>query len=247
MVTILEYIKNIIRYFPEEIMGTKISPAADHLFMVRDPSLAKALPEEQVMAFHRAMAQLLFLSTRVRWDIQPTTAFQTRQVRLPDKDNWGKVKRVLSYLKGTLHMPLILSADSLMPSWWWVDTAYAMHNNCWGHTGAGMSFGQGMALSYSWKQKINIKSSKEAKLVGVDELLGYILWACYFMQEQGYDMDPSLLYQDNMSAILLKTNGRASSSKRTKHIKVKYFLIKDKIDRDKITINIAQPTKCGRT
>ncbi len=66
--------------------------------------------------------------------------------------------------------------------------------------------------------------------------LGYILWVCYFMIEQGYNMDPSLLYQDNMSAILLKTNERASSSKRTKHIKVKYFLMKDKVDREEITI-----------
>ena len=56
------------------------------------------------------------------------------------------------------------------------------------------------------------------------------------MIEQGYDMDPSLLYQDNMSAILLETNRRASSSKRTKHMKVKYFLIKDKVDREEITI-----------
>ena len=47
--------------------GTKTYPAADHLFTVRDPSLAKAkvLPEELAMAFHRTMAQLLFLSTRV--------------------------------------------------------------------------------------------------------------------------------------------------------------------------------------
>jgi hypothetical protein len=91
-------------------------------------------------------------------------------------------------------MPLILSADLLTLSWWWVNAAYAVHDNCWGHTGAGMSFGQGMALSYSWKQKINTKSSTEAKLVGVDDSLGYILWDCYFMQEQGYDMDPLLLY-----------------------------------------------------
>ena len=81
-----------------------------------------------------------------------------------------------------------------------------------------------------------MKSSTEAELVGVDDSLGYILCARYFMMEQGYDMDPSLLYQDNMSAILLKTNGRASSSKRTKHIKVKYFLIKDKVNREEITI-----------
>ncbi len=194
------------------------------------------LPEEQAMAFHRATAQLLFLSARGRRDIQPATAFLTTQVRSPDKDDWGKVKRVLSYLKGTLHMPLILLTDSLTLSPWWVDAAYAVHDDFWGNTGAGMSFGQGMALSYSWRQKISMKSLTEAKLVGVDNLLGYILWACYFMQKQGYDMDQLLLYQDNISAILLKTNGRVSSSKQTKPIKVKYFLIKDKVNREEITI-----------
>ena len=56
------------------------------------------------------------------------------------------------------------------------------------------------------------------------------------MIDQGYDMEPSLLYQDNMSAILLETNGRASSSKWTKHFKVKYYLIKDKVDRGEVTI-----------
>jgi hypothetical protein len=99
-----------------------------------------------------------------------------------------------------------------------------------------MSFGQGMVMSYSWKHKINTKSSTEAEIVGVDDSLGYILWARYFMIEQGYEMDASLLYQDNMSAILLETNGRASSSKRTKHIKVKYFFVKDKVDQGEITI-----------
>ena len=44
MVTMMEYIKNIIKDFPEEITGNKMSPALDHLFTVRDPSLAKALP-----------------------------------------------------------------------------------------------------------------------------------------------------------------------------------------------------------
>ena len=92
--------------FPEEIVGTKTSPPADHLFTVRDPSLVKVLSEEQVMAFHHTKAQLLFLSARARRDIQPATAFLTMQVMLPDEDDWGKVKRVLSYLKGySAHAP----------------------------------------------------------------------------------------------------------------------------------------------
>ena len=39
-----------------------------------------------------------------------------------------------------------------------------------------------------------------------------------------------------MSAILLEKNGKASSSKRTKHIKVKYFYIKEKVDNGEIEI-----------
>ncbi len=64
MVTTMEYIKNIIKDFPEEIVGTRTSPAADHLFTVIDPSLGTT-------------AQLLFLSVRARRDIQPATAFLT--------------------------------------------------------------------------------------------------------------------------------------------------------------------------
>ena len=74
------------------------------------------------------------------------------------------------------------------------------------------------------------KEFHQGRIAGVDDLLGYILWACYFMQEQGFDMEVLLLCQDNMRAMLLETNGRASSSKHTKHIKVKYFLNEDKVN-----------------
>ncbi len=117
-----------------------------------------------------------------------------------------------------------------------MDAAHTVDHDCKGHTGAGMSFGQGMALSYSWKQKIVAKSSTETELIGVDNTLGYILWACYFTEKQGYGMAPLVLYQDNMSVILSETNGRASSTKQTKHFKVKYFYIKEKVNNVKIEI-----------
>jgi hypothetical protein len=77
MVTMMEYIKTIFNNFPEEITGTKTSPAPDHLFTMRDLSLGKMLPKEQAMAFHRATAQIMFLSGRAHKDIQPATAFLT--------------------------------------------------------------------------------------------------------------------------------------------------------------------------
>jgi hypothetical protein len=100
MVNMLEYIKNIVANLPEEITPFKTSPSADHLFEVQEESEAKPLPEEQAMAFHHTTAQLLFLSTRARRDIQPATAFLTTRVKSPDEDNWGKVKQVLGVFEG---------------------------------------------------------------------------------------------------------------------------------------------------
>ena len=44
------------------------------------------------------------------------------------------------------------------------------------------------------------------------------------------------LHQDNVSAQLLDVNGRFSSSKKTKHIKAKFFFIKDKVDLGEIKV-----------
>ena len=44
------------------------------------------------------------------------------------------------------------------------------------------------------------------------------------------------MYQDNQSAILLKNNGRASSSRRIKHLNITYFFITDRIKKGELKI-----------
>ena len=85
-----------------------------------------------------------------------------------------------------------------MPKWW-IDAAYAVHGNCKGQTGTMVSFGTGMAFSFSRKQKLNVKSSTKAEVVGVDVGLPLVLLTRYFLQEKGYKMHPSLIYQNNLS------------------------------------------------
>jgi hypothetical protein len=51
MISMIEYMKNIVANFPEEIVAIRTSPAADPLFTVRDNSLSKPLSEEQARHF----------------------------------------------------------------------------------------------------------------------------------------------------------------------------------------------------
>jgi hypothetical protein len=142
----------------------------------------------------------------------------------------------MKYLRGTIHMPLTLEADDLHMMKWWVDAAFAVHEDMKSHTGGTFSLGKGSIYSASLKQKLNTKSSTEAELVGVNDLMPQILWTQYFMEAQGYTVDQSLVAQDNLSAMLLENNGRASSSKRTRHINIRYFFVTDRIKAGEVSV-----------
>ena len=163
-------------------------------------------------------------------------SFLTTRVQSPDEDDWGKLRRILQYLKGTLYLKLRLEVTSLEESEWFVDASHGVHWDCKGQTGASLTLGKGALINASLRQKCNTKSSTESELVGVSDVISTILWSLYYVQAQGYDMKRARIYQDNKSTILLENNGKFSSSKRTKHIKHKYFFVTDKIEEDEVAI-----------
>ena len=68
------------------------------------------------------------------------------------------------------------------------------------------------------------------------DILPQILWTRNFLMSQGYPVQKNVVYQDNMSAMLLENNGRKSSTKQTKHIELRYFFIHDQVQQDKVLI-----------
>jgi len=86
------------------------------------------------------------------------------------------------------------------------------------------------------KQKINTKISTEAELVTIDDAMAQILWTRRFLAAQGLLVTVTTIYQDNKSTILLSENSKASSSKCTKHLNVRYFLVTDWIKHAEVKV-----------
>ena len=76
----------------------------------------------------------------------------------------------------------------------------------------------------------------EAELVAVDDCMSLILWTHYFLEAQGYGVDDTIIYQDNKSAILLEQNGLASSTRRTRHLNIRYFFVSDRIKKNEVHV-----------
>jgi hypothetical protein len=233
-IDMVDYIKKMIEDFPEDTTATATTPAALHLFEVRDD--AEKLSEDLAIIFHNLVARGLFACKQARPDIMTAIAFLTTRVSNPDIDDWKKLKRVINYLRGTKDLVLKLSADKNMIPKWSIDVAYAVHKDMRSHTGSSLTLGKGGVNNSSIKQKINTRSSTEAEVVGVDDMMGPVLWTNYFLEAQGYKTSDTIIYQDNKSAILLEKNGKASSGKRTKHINIRYFFITDMVDKKQVRI-----------
>lgn len=215
------------------VEGTVNTPAAHNLFNVGQKSelLNKAGRER----FHSLVAKLLYIAKRGRPDILVAVSFLTTRVQAPTQEDENKLMRVLKYLNGTRELVLRLSSVEGILVSTFIDAAFAVHGDGKGHTGQIILIGKGAVYFRSSKQKLVAKSSTEAELIAISDGLLQVIWTRNFLEAQGYKMDPATLHQDNKSTIILAEKGRSVSG-RTRHVSVRYFFVKDRIDSNEVRI-----------
>ena len=113
-----------------------------------------------------------------------------------------------------MHLPLVIGTEDSGRLTLNIDPSFTVHPDCKSHTGACLILGHGRTLSISTKQKINIKSSTEAELVGVDNVMTFVMWMKHFFESQVHSINTNsslkslgsdvTIQQDNTSAIQLE-------------------------------------------
>jgi len=236
-VTTVKYIVDILTNV-DIGMAAAPTPASASLFDIDVDSPALSIPESK--AFHTLTAQCLYLSVRVRPDILCSVSFLCTRVRAPTEQDRKKLHRLLRYLRDTKHLGVKIGGgpDGCIQLCAWVDASFGVHFDGKSHTGMFISLGRGPILAKSQKQRVVSKSSAEAELIGTSDISSLLAWEQDFMSYQGYkdEVHPATLHEDNTSAIHLAKNGR-STSDRTRHIKLRYFFVKQFLDNGQFVMN----------
>jgi hypothetical protein len=221
-------------YITEVLKGTGIedtadTPAAPDLFEIDEDSPLLSNPDRET--FHRKVAQCLYAVTRTRPDASLPVIFLTTRVLAPTIQDQTKLNRILKYFKGTKELGIFLglSEENDLRVICYADASHGTHFNGKSHSGIVISHGRGSVLSKSMKQKIVCRSSTESELVALSDATSLAAYELQFMESLGIKVTKAQLYQDNTSTIRLAFNGK-SCSDRTKHIKLRYFFIKQYID-----------------
>ena len=227
------YVKTMIKDFSGKV-GKSSVPWTENLFKVDDT--AKDLGPTRRKEFHTFVTKGMFIAKRARQDILPAITFLSTRTKQPNEGDWRKLVKLLSYLNKTQELVVRLEADDSQMVNWHIDASFAVHKDYRSHTGGTMTLGRGVITSISSKQKVNTRSSTEAELVSVDDVIAKILWAKLFLEAQGFKVKLNIVHRDNTSSMKLEKNGKGSSGKRTRHFHIKYFYITDLINREEIHI-----------
>ena len=123
-----------------------------------------------------------------------------------------------------------------------VDAAYACHEDAKGHTGAVGCVGNpskertplNLIFSRSTKQKLVSRSSTESELVAVHEVYPKVNWLKNLLDEMmDQNMGAPILYQDNLSAIVSASSGVKRFSPMA-HVNVRFFAIRQELENENI-------------
>lgn len=140
--------------------GAAVMPESDNLFEV--DSEATSLNDIDVDNFHRMMTQLLSASKRAQPDIQKAVIFLCTMAKAPNIDDYKKLKNLIKYLRGTIHLSFLFGWDKTGTLTWRVDAPFKVHEDMRSHMGASLIMGIVSVISLSLEEKINTKSLAEA-------------------------------------------------------------------------------------
>ena len=217
------------------------TPASNDLFVIHEDSAL--LDNDMRQQFHSAVAKLLYLGKRMRVDILMVVIFLTTRVQRPTLQDMHKLKRLFKYIYQTrdLTMTLGIKGPNIQVRAY-ADASYAIHEDKKSHSGSLITLGIGIVFADSTKQKLVAKSSTEAEFITLSDSASPVIWSRNYFIEQDYPQLPAIIYQDNTSSIYLALKGQ-SDSKKTKHIAVRYFFIKNYVERNELKIVYVQTSK----
>jgi hypothetical protein len=186
------------------------------------------------MPYRELIGSLMYLAIATRPDIAFAVGYLSRFLDRPTRKLWSAANRVLKYLKGTTTFGLEYKSSSTENFRFFSDADYASDPLSRKSTIGQLIFGNGNPVFWASSRQTEVSlSSTEAELIAATETAKSAVWVTSFLRELGYSFTPEIPI-DNQSTTRLVHDDQFH--KRTKHIEVRHFFIRELLENGKLTV-----------
>jgi Reverse transcriptase (RNA-dependent DNA polymerase) len=183
--------------------------------------------------YRGVVGSLLYVAVMTRPDISNSVREVSRYMSAPGRAHWQACLRILRYLKGTADYKLTFDFSSTTTNMELAGYCDADHasdiDTRRSVTGYIFFFGSAAVSWASRMQPTVAQSSTEAEYMALTEALNEAIHLRQLLDDLRLPQpEPTTIYEDNEGAIKLASN--PVHHRRTKHIDVRYHLIRDHIN-----------------
>ena len=185
--------------------------------------------------YKEAIGSLIYLMMCTRPDITYAVGQAARFSQNPEKAHWSAVKRILSYLSGTLNHGILFSSKG-RAHYGFTDADYAGCLDSRKSTSGFLFLHLGGAVAWgSHRQTCTATSTTEAEYIAASDATKEAIWLRRLLiQIDSFPTNPVRLMCDNQSSIRLVHN--PVHHNRTKHIQIRFHFIREKQEKGEIDI-----------
>jgi hypothetical protein len=197
----------------------------------------KAIP------YREAVGSLMYLMVCTRPDIAVAVSEVSKFLSNPGRRHWSAVKRIIRYLIGTKNLKLVLGGQKSFRLTGFADADYARDTDSRkSRTGYLTQIG---GSTITWKSKMQATtagSTCEAEYYAINDLLKEIRYILPLCKEFGIEQElPITLNEDNQGTIAMSE--KRLNNTRSKHIDVRYHIIREFIENGTIYIRYCPTEK----
>jgi hypothetical protein len=185
--------------------------------------------------YQSIIGSLLYAAVSTRPDIAETVGVLSKFNSCPSQTHLTAAKRVLRYLKGTEDLGIVYRKQG-KPLYGYTDADYASDDDRHSKSGTVFMHAGAPVSWYSKRQSIIALSTTEAEYIALFDGVVECVWLRQLLSDIGTTpSSATIIHVDNQSALAIANNGK--TSKRTKHVDVKYHYTREAIERGDINTN----------
>ena len=177
----------------------------------------------------------MYLMVGTRPDLAYSVSVLSRTLDCSTEDDVVKLKRVLRYIAGTCDLGIVYRPCGSGKLECYSDADFGGCNKTgWSTSGVAVTYTGGVIPWLSQRQAMTATSTTEAELVAANDAVKEIIWLGRLFQDMGWQRQVPILQVDNQATVRLAQN--AEFHHRTKHIKIKYFFVREKVMEGELNI-----------
>ena len=170
----------------------------------------------------------MYLMVGTRPDLAYSVGYLSRSLENPTAEDVLRVKRVFRYLSGTINYGITYQANAFKGLECYSDSDFSGCKATGKSTSGYVMIYAGGAVSWrSQRQAIVATSTTEAEVVAASEAAKEVIWLRRLFSEIVNLESVPVLQVDNRAAVKLAHN--PENHRRTKHIAVKHFFVREKV------------------